>query len=72
MRPTDTFELKTGNATSYVEYMSSRYGIKVRCLDQPLLRCIKIENFRPRPGQPERVTQSINLIPELCAITGKK
>ncbi|KAL1139698.1 hypothetical protein AAG570_006676 [Ranatra chinensis] len=64
-RPTSTFELKTKEKITYIDYFWKKYQIQVKDVTQPLLVSrAKARNIRAG------MTENIILIPELCSLTG--
>ncbi|XP_034547334.1 piwi-like protein 2 [Notolabrus celidotus] len=66
--PKDTFTLMDGTQTTFVEYYSKNYGIKIKEMDQPLL--LHRPKERAKPGGKQVITGEILLVPELSFMTG--
>ncbi|XP_068166185.1 piwi-like protein 2 [Antennarius striatus] len=66
--PNDTFTLRDGKQTTFVEYYRRNYGITIKELDQPLL--VHHPKERSKPGGKQIITGEVLLLPELCFMTG--
>eukprot|EP00013_Stygamoeba_regulata_P014818 CAMPEP_0177673980 /NCGR_PEP_ID=MMETSP0447-20121125/26287_1 /TAXON_ID=0 /ORGANISM="Stygamoeba regulata, Strain BSH-02190019" /LENGTH=888 /DNA_ID=CAMNT_0019181997 /DNA_START=296 /DNA_END=2962 /DNA_ORIENTATION=+ len=62
LTPRDSFQLKTGEKTTYADYYMKMYNKKINDMDQPLLVSIS-----KRKGAPDMI---LYLVPELCCTTG--
>lgn len=62
LNPRSTFEKRTGESISYIDYYASAHNINIKDFDQPLL----LHRSRRKTAE----DQVIYLIPELCNMTG--
>ncbi|KAG8224465.1 hypothetical protein J437_LFUL003188 [Ladona fulva] len=65
LTPESGFKLNERTTVSYMDYYSSRYDIKIKHKNQPLLLTMPKQKDRRRG-----IKQPIYLIPELCRMTG--
>ena len=73
LHPTASFPKSDGTTITYQRYFGEVYGITIEDLMQPMLRHHakpKERRARKQEGHKEEVLQDIDLIPELCYLTG--
>ncbi|KAI4503218.1 hypothetical protein M0802_001440 [Mischocyttarus mexicanus] len=68
LKPSDTFQLQSGEKISYKDYYKNRYQLKITYEDQPLL--VAKPKQKIRTMNTKLSDQVIYLVPEFCRATG--